>query len=239
MKKTAIILIVLVALLSTSCSLFQGRSDELILRSELKKWERLKGDGVIEFSVFGITMRKPFNLSKNVDEMRLDIVEGGIFGSGSSPLLSMYLGPYLALQSSAIPALANTKLDDLMPEGLTAFFASADYLYDKYGAEIIKDKAVERKNLIVSFGSDYKLEEIRDKGSNTVIKNQYTRHGELDSIELKSQGFISAKMVFDHIEYEHSSIIPLPKNDNATGGLMDVFKNNNMFDMLKGFLGDK
>ncbi|HHV37258.1 MAG TPA: hypothetical protein GXX77_05435 [Candidatus Cloacimonetes bacterium] len=238
MRKTAIILIAILAILSTSCSLFQGRSDERLLRSELKKWETIKGDGVLELSAFGITMRKPFMFSKNINELRLDMVEGGIFGAGGSPILSMYLGPYLALQSTAIPGLNAANLENLVPEGLTAFFATSDYLFDRYGAEIIENKAVERENMIVSFGQDYKLEEIRDKKSNTLIKNQYSRSGNIDSIELKTGSFISAKMVFDSVSYERSNIIPLPKSEATGGGIMDIFKNNNMFDMLKGLLGE-
>jgi len=38
----------------------------------------------------------------------------------------MYLGPYLALQSTAIPGLNAANLENLVPEGLTAFFATSD-----------------------------------------------------------------------------------------------------------------
>lgn len=238
MKKTTIVLIVILALFSTSCSLFQKKSDEMLLRSELKKWEKIKGDGTIELSAFGITMRKPFSISKNVNEMRLDVVEGGIFGSGGSPIISMYLGPYLALNSTAIPALASANLEELIPEGITAIFATADHLYDKYGAEIIEKKAVERGNVLVNFGQDYKLEEIRDKKSSTLIKTEYNRGGDIDTIELKTGTFISAKMIFDSVSYEQPSIIPLPKTEKTGGGILDLFKGNNMFDLLKGFLGD-
>jgi len=82
--------------------------------------------------------------------------------------------------------------------------------------------------MIVSFGQDYKLEEIRDKKSNTLIKNQYSRSGNIDSIELKTGSFISAKMVFDSVSYERSNIIPLPKSEATGGGIMDIFKNNNI-----------
>ena len=63
MRKTTIILIVILALFSTSCSLFQKKTDEMLLRSELKRWEKIKGDGTIELSAFGITILKPFTLS--------------------------------------------------------------------------------------------------------------------------------------------------------------------------------
>ncbi|NLO43365.1 MAG: hypothetical protein GX106_00170 [Candidatus Cloacimonetes bacterium] len=238
MRKTTIVLIIILALFSTSCTLFQKKTDEMLLRSELKRWEKIKGDGTIELSAFGITMRKPFTLSKNVNELRLDVVEGGIFGSGGSPILSMYLGPYLALNSTAIPALAATNLEGLIPEGITAVFATADHLFDKYGEEILEKKAVERENVIVSFAQDYKLEEIRDKKSGTQIKAQYNRSGDIDSIDLKTGSFISAKMVFDSVVYEQANIIPLPKTDKTGGSIMDMFKGNNMFDLLRGFLGD-
>lgn len=238
MKRIFVLSPVLLSFILVSCASLRMNNDERMLKAELNKLANFEGEGIAELSAFGFSLRKPFSLKKSAEEMRLDLIEGGILGGSGSPMLSVYLGKYLAMNSNLMPALANVALDEMVGELGKLIFAPTDFIFDKYGAEIIEHKTLERDGIRISFAKDYKVESLKDTRSNLEIRANYDRRGELDYIELKTAQAISAKLVFDNVNYQSPSIIPLPKNENGGGNLMDLFKGNDMFKLLKMFMGD-
>jgi len=220
----------------SSCAGGLGLSEEQKLERELKKWESFSGSGIIEVSALGMSLRKPFHIAKSMKQMRLDVIEGGVFGANASPLISMYLGDYLAVNAPIMPALEMLNLKDKIPEGAIALFSSTDYLMQKYGAEIIANKAIVRDDLKVTFKKNYQLDSVVDAKSGATLVAAYTSRGILDALEIKSGKMISAKLIFDTVDYITPEIIPLPQKEPAAQGLMDLFQGGGMMDLLKNLI---
>lgn len=237
MNRILAISLILLSLVLASCAGLKP-SDETILRSELKKWESFTGDGIIEISAFGFSIRKPFSVAKSAKQLRLDVIEGGIFGAGASPLISMYLGDYFAMTAPMMPALEALNLKDKIPLGALAMFSSADYVFEKYGAEIIREKAIVRDSLSINFTSKYKLDSVIDRKSGANLKVNYTNRGELDKMEIKAGRGISARLLFDDVKYQVPTILPLPRGEENKKNIMELLQEGGMLQMFKGFLGD-
>lgn len=237
MKRALIIALCLLSLILASCAGL-GLTEEQKLMRELRKWENFSGNGIIELSALGLSLRKPFSFSKSMAELRLDVIEGGIFGAGASPLLTLYVGEYLAINAPIMPALELLNLKDKIPSGALALFSSSDHIMNNYGAEIIANKAIVRDDLSVNFKHNYQLESVVDKASGTSIAARYTNRGDLDTIEIKTNMPIAAKLIFDSVDYNRPQILPLPQKPNASGTLQDLFQGGGIMDMFKGLLGN-
>ncbi|MCK9334248.1 MAG: hypothetical protein PHU99_07075 [Candidatus Cloacimonetes bacterium] len=236
MKNILILGLVAVSIVLASCAGGFGLSEEQKLLRELKKWESFSGSGIIELSLMGFSLRKPFNLDKSLQQIRLDVIEGGVFGAGASPLLSVYLGDYLALNAPVMPALEMLNLKDKIPKSALAIFASSEYLMENYGAEIIANKAIVRDDFSVNFKKNYQLESVVDKDSGTRIDARYTGNGRLDTIEITSNKPVSARLIFDKVDYIQPSIIPIPKKEASQQDLMDLFQGGGVMDMFQQLL---
>lgn len=235
MKRIFVIGICLISIILSSCAGLRLTEEQKLLR-ELKKWESFSGSGIIELSVMGLSLRKPFSISKSMKQIRLDVIEGGVFGASASPLLSMYLGDYLAVNAPIMPALELLNLKDKVPAGALALFSSADYLMDKYGAEIIAKKAIVRDDLSLNFKKNYQLESVVDKASGTRIEIKHTGRGLLDTIDIKTNKPVSARLIFDNVDYATPEIIPLPQKEATGQNLMELLQGGGMMDIFKGLL---
>lgn len=238
MKRFSFVILALIVVLLAGCAHNLKLSEEAKLKQELRKWESFSGSGIVEISVFGFSMRKPFAIAKSLDEMRMDVVEGGLLGATGSPIISMYLGEYFSLKSPLVPLLEAVNLGDNLPLGALSFFSSADNVVSRYGEEIIANKAIIRDSLQINFSSDYKIESIVDKPSSFRIDNTYTRKGDIDEISFSSPKGISAKFIFDGVDYERPQITVLPKNENRNLNIMDILNQGGTMELLKAFLGD-
>lgn len=220
-----IILLSLLSLALSSCAGGFGISEEQKLLHELKRWENFSGSGIIELNAMGMSLRKNFGFAKSLKELRLDVLDGGLLGSSAAPAISVYLGEYLALESPMLPALEALNLKDKIPTGIKAFFATAEYLVDKYGEEIIRDKAIVREDYRINFNpKNYQIESVMDTKSGNGFIAKYTSRGELDSIEIKSNMPVSAKLMFDNVKQQTPTIIPLPQKESNLN-IMDILNN--------------
>lgn len=213
------------ALLLSSCAGGFGISEEQKIQNELKRWENFSGSGIIELNAMGMSLRKNFSFAKNLKELRLDIVDGGILGSAAAPAISVYLGEYLALEAPMMPALEALNLKDKIPAGALAFFATSEYIVDKYGEEIIRDKAIVREDYRINFNpKNYQIESVMDTKSGSGFIAKYSSRGNLDSIEIKSKMPVSAKLMFDNIRYQVPAITPLPQKESNMN-ILDLLNN--------------
>nr|MDK2850254.1 hypothetical protein [Candidatus Cloacimonadota bacterium] len=208
------------------------------MRSELQKWDNFRGSGIVEISAFGFSLRKPFVLAKTTEEMRMDVIEGGILGAGGSPLISIYMGRYLAMNSPVMPILDTLELPNKISPETLAILNTSDYILNRYGEEIIREKAIQRDSLSIIFKNDYKVDSIVDSKSGARMEFRYTSQGDLDEIELRAREGISAKLIFDNISYEKSSIVPLPQKESGSINLMELWEEGEALQLLKRLLGN-
>lgn len=237
MRRFLLVISLVLALLLASCAGFKG-GDEAKLRAELRKWENFTGSGIMEVSAFGLSLRKPFTFAKSLEQMRLDVIEGGIFGAGAAPLLSVYLGEYFAFKSPAMPALEAINLADKVPRSANALFASEDYIYDHYGAEIIRAKAIVRDSLTIQFAPNYQLKSVQDRKSGLNLKAAYNSRGDIDTIDITAGNGMRVSLIFDEVSYAKADIVPLPPQQGSKQSLQEILQDGGMRQILKGFLGN-
>jgi hypothetical protein len=225
--------------LSAACSSNMRLSEEEKLKRELKKWESFSGDGIAEISAFGISLRKPFHIAKSMDQMRMDIIEGGLMGATGSPLVSIYMGEYFSLKSTLMPALEALNIADKIPMSPLSALSSSEQIFDRFGAEIIANKAIIRDSLEIRFRKNYQLESAVDKASGTRLEAAYNSKGDLDELDLRIGKGMAATLIFDSVDYEPPQIIALERKEATSDGLMDILNQGGLFDLLKGFMGEQ
>ena len=85
MKSLIPVLLIVSALLLSSCASIKPADKLSLLRAELARWQNFSADGIVRVTYAGLTLHKMFVLAKSVDSARLDIVDGGAFGISPSP----------------------------------------------------------------------------------------------------------------------------------------------------------
>ncbi len=140
MKKALISVLIISAIIISACAGPKDKSEEEKLRQQLKKWESFDSEGIAEVSYKSLAIRKMFSAAKNGSELRFDLFDGGLLGSAGEPLLTMYLGDYVAVKSPFIPMLELLDLTPSAPLQSLKLSANADSLVAFYGERIIRDK---------------------------------------------------------------------------------------------------
>jgi len=223
MQKLTLLSLIAILVLLAACAGPKAISEEQKLKNELTKWESFDSDGVIEMSYLGLAMRKMFSLSKNRDQMRFDIIDGGVMGAGAQPLMSFYLGDYISFKSPYLPMLELLDVSSMVPLDGMAVFSNTDSLVARYGQQIIKNKQLEIAGISLVFKPDYKLDKVFDPRSKMELKPLYNSSGKLSELNLKGPDNLSLKLSFDKLEYTQPQIVALPKP-----------KPNMLADTLKG-----
>jgi hypothetical protein len=222
-------------LLVGACSGPKPQDQRLKLRSELLKWESFDGQGIVEISYMGLSLRKMFNVQKNKGVIRLDVFDGGIMGAGAQPLVSIFVGDYLAFQS-VLPLLDSFDPFGTMPlEGLD-IFANADSMLARYGNQIIDNKALTEDNLQVQFDKGYHLQRLYIPESNTELLASYSNKGSLQVITMRGMENMAVKLIFDSISYTPPQIVSLPKPTKPANTLPTDIKELDMKNMLKDYI---
>jgi|GEM_PF-253034 len=242
LNKTRPYLIILLAviLFVSACAGPGKLSRQDRLRSELQKWESFDSQGVVEVSYLGLALRKMFSLSKNHAQLRFDIIEGGVMGAGAQPLLSFYLGDYVAFKSPYIPMLELLNISDYLPLESLSLFSHTDSLVARYGDEIIDQKKLTTDGVTIYFTSDYKLDKVIDPATKMELSATYGSGGKLSEINLKGTDNLSLKFSFDSLEYTEPQITALPRpTKNMITDALTEFQGLDLKALLKQFLQNK
>lgn len=237
LHRAALLMIVITIVLLSACAAPNNRQAEKRLLLELKKWESFDSHGIAEISYKGLSLRKMFNAAKNHDTLRLDIFDGGIMGVTPEPLISIYAGEYIALQSSLLPILEQMNPAMLIPSDGLAMFGNADSLFTKHGAEIIQNRMLQLGEIQISFLVDYRLDSIHDPESNATIQANYNSNRSLSELVFSSAEDIQLKLIFDEVAYIEPEIIALPK-PQATDydKTANPFQNMDLKHILQNFI---
>lgn len=207
MTKKLFVILALVVL----CSLvFASRVDKASakLQQELSKLQSLRAEGVIQVNYRQLALRRMFVFAKNKDELRIDIIDGGIAGAGAEPLFSFYLGDYPALRSPLMPQLENYDLSRLLPSTPARVLDELSSVLMEHTAEIAKTKRLQLNGVSYKFDKKYRLLEISDDKAEIKVNLTYNRRGDIDTLVLKQQGKEVLNLLIDKVSYEDVEVVP-------------------------------
>ncbi len=208
----------LLALILAGCASLGRPSPEARLRSELQRWQNFSAAGVVQASHSGLALRKMFVLAKTPGAVRLDVLDGGVLGINPEPLVSLYLGDYLAVKAPVMPAMENVFLDGIQFGNPLGTLANPDSLIARYGAAIIRDRKLTIDKTVLTFNDAYQLTVIQETGTPFRIDVSYNRKGDPDQVKVVADAKTSVELFVDSISYGDARIVPLPRNEKS--GLM-------------------
>jgi hypothetical protein len=211
MKNTGFVFILGMVLLTlVSCASMQPVDKTQLLRTEWERWQNFETEGVVQITNSGLTLRKMFVLSKTPEAIRFDILSGGSQAANAKPLLSLYLGDYLAIQCPAYPQIEI--LAQVLPDTLYAFYTSSDSLVAIYQDTIINTNKLTLGSVELLFNDSMQLEKITETLTGVQLSITRNSKGDPDKVKLIAGASTSIELLIDSITYGNAEIIPLPPN---------------------------
>ncbi len=228
MKRFIPVLILILVLLLGACATLKPGDKVSLLRAEMVRWQNFSADGVIRVTHSGLTLHKLFVLAKTTESARLDMLDGGAFGISPTPLVSVYVADYLAVESNFLPQLQTMALALPDPSEQMALLADSDALIERYGQQITKSGSLDVNETRLSFTPQMKLEKILDLSSGAEISISYNSKGNPDKVIFSISKNTAIELLVDNISYGGATTVPLPKPDTSS-------EPENLMDLLKGF----
>ncbi len=188
------------------------RKDSAELRTELAKLRALRAEGIIQINYNLLSMRQSFVFAKNASELRLDIIQGGVMGMQAQPLLSVYLGDYLAIKSPIMPQLEDLDLQGMIPGSPGNILSELENLILQHEDEILRNREVSVSGVTFKFNKNYQLSEVRDAKEKIEITISYNRKNDIDILSLRQGGKELFALMVDSITYGNTEIVPLARH---------------------------
>lgn len=232
MKRVLILNLILISLFLGACFSNKGKprlsvdTRKEMLKHEMLKWENFEAEGVADLSYMGLSLRRMFVMSKTRDEIRFDVIEGGILGMGASPLISIYLGEYFSLESDLLPQLRMAAQAALKIQPDISPLKDISALVDAFADSILANGKVNVNGTQVTFGPQMRLQSISDPINKLDISFAYTSKGMPDRMVIKAKS-ASAELLFDKVRYGNATVVPLPRQDG--GNILEQFLEVNPF----------
>ncbi|MDX9976673.1 MAG: hypothetical protein RBS16_01430 [Candidatus Cloacimonadales bacterium] len=174
---------------------------------ELKRWQSFKMEGIAEVQLKMFTFRKNFVVTKDTEAMRIDVLDSGIFGLGSSNI-SIYIDSemnvfgYLGKQYMEIDDLPhelkhiylwlnNATIEDLSP----------------YLDEILETNSVTRDSTVFKFTNQIRLKEIHSQKHDLKTNIDYDYSENINNIALSYKNTKFCDLKIDKISYNNISVI--------------------------------
>lgn len=206
------ILLLTLSLIIISCAMNVQRKDSAELRTELAKLRALRAEGIIQINYNLLSMRQSFVFAKNASELRLDIIQGGVMGMQAQPLLSVYLGDYLAIKSPIMPQLEDLDLQGMIPGSPGNILSELENLILQHEDEILRNREVSVSGVTFKFNKNYQLSEVRDAKEKIEITISYNRKNDIDILSLRQGGKELFALMVDSITYGNTEIVPLARH---------------------------
>lgn len=210
-SKLTAIFVLAVLLLLGACAGFKAADKTALLRAELNKWQNFTADGVVQATHSGLTLRKLFVMNKAADAASLDVLDGGAFGINPEPLVSLYLGEYLAIRSTLLPQLEGLAQTALMPEHTLGVLSNPDSLIQRYGQEILDTGKLVLERAELHFSDAMQLVKIIERQSGAVLNVSYTAKGDPDKVSLVLDKNTQVLLLVDNISYGEAQVTALPR----------------------------
>ncbi len=211
-KSSSLILLLAVLLLLSACASIKSADQKAVLRGELSKWENFSSDGVIQVNYMGLSMRKMFVLSKTREEARLDVLDGGAFGISPTPLVSVYMGDYVAIQAPMMPKLEAMSQSIRDNDLSLRLLSDPDSLISMYGDTVIATHKLTLDNSELSFTDKMQLDKVIDLKSGSEMRISYTSKGDPDKVTITIDSATSLELLIDKTSYGKAEVISLPPN---------------------------
>jgi hypothetical protein len=185
MKLRRSFLLIISLLFISNCTFFLKLTEtnkEKLLFENLKFWDNIRIDGIIEANYKSFVFRKNIALKKNNYALRMDIYDSGIFGMQPAPFISAYYDSVLTIRTP------DQQIDQLNPENneridLSILFQLSDLFTIK--DEIIKYQKVTINGVVIIFSDDMRISEIHDDKTSAKIIFHYQQN--LDSITFQKE----------------------------------------------------
>jgi hypothetical protein len=177
------IFIILILILLAGCSTLKEMSyqdKENLVRHNLAYLNNFKGEGVLEVSFKGLSLKKEFLIIKNHNSLRLDVLDSGIFSLIPSPFASLYVKDSAIITNYNKGLFPDMVFDKIPLQELLDFSKLPQGIID----EIIKNKAFTIAIIQFEFDDFYRLSKIK---VNQESLNLIYRGPDLSRIELASQ----------------------------------------------------
>lgn len=184
--------------------------NEKLLHKQIDKLRNFKASGIAEGVYHQVSIRKNFVFVKNETEVRFDIIDGGIFGMVAEPVVSAYLGEYIALRSSVFPRLED--MAEELPANLNPAnsIGALDSLLARYSSEIVKNRVVEIDSVRFFFNRSFQLIRVDDMRGKNELSLFYTRRGDLDKLSVKLGNKGKLNLLVDKVSYGKFPVAKLP-----------------------------
>jgi len=176
----------------------------------------------------GLTLRKMFVLSKTRDELRFDVIDGGIMGAGAAPLISVYLGEYFSLRSDFMPQLAIIARTMADPRMSMAPLRDINALVDAYADSILATGKMTHQGIEISFTPELRLQRVYDPKSKSEALFSYSSQGQPDKLVFNMEG-AGAELLIDAVSYGQASLEALPRQE---GSILNQFKDSGLMDEI-------
>ena len=190
-----------------------------LLEANLNTWEQFRWQGVVQVKHEALTARKFFTLAKNTEALRLDIIDSGVMGLNSMPILSLYIKDKIALEAPTIKQLQG--LDPnwyITPDKYKPFFAMSSE-FRTNSAEIIANHKLSLKGQTYFFDKKYRLTLIKIPLLKMEAKIEYKKKYQPDKVSLNYEGKEVAIFYIDDISIGNIAIIPLETPDTVNSDL--------------------
>lgn len=231
MKSILFVLTLALLLIFSACTHTKKPSSleakKTLLKAELSRWENFKAEGITQMNYLGLGLRKSFVLSKTADELRFDVVDGGIFGS-AGPLISLYFGDYFSVRSDFQPQLAIMAASMVDGKIDVAAFKDIHNLAELYMDEIIHTGKVQKDGWEISFSPQMQLQSITNAKDQISTTFSYTKKGDPDIILMKMKS-ASIELLFDSVNYGVAKVVPLPSM-NGNKSILNQFLEHESYD---------
>ena len=144
MKLNKFFLLFILFLFTTSCAFLLKPAEndkEKLLYTNLKFWENIRIDGIIEANYKSFVFRKNITIKKNNSAFRIDIYDSGIFGMQPTPFISAYYDSVLTIRTP------DQQLNQMIYEDNEEIDQILFHLSDLF---VLRDEIISNNSLLLS-----------------------------------------------------------------------------------------
>jgi hypothetical protein len=207
MRKTIIIILLLSFCLGLSLEAKNSAAKQL--QTNLEQWSQFRWEGIIQVQMSAFSARKNFILSKNRDEMRLDVLDSGVMGLQAKPLATIYLKDKILVEAPTIKQLQDVDLNWFVPQGaVSSLVHFADSLLANIQT-ILKDRKLTTANTAYAFDKKHRLIKITSPELGMKAEIIYNRRNQPTKLLLDHDGDRIVELQINEQKYNKVRVIPL------------------------------
>lgn len=207
MRKTMILALILLAGLSTFLTAKTSAAKQL--QDNLANWEQFRWEGIIQVQMSAFSARKNFILSKNRDEMRLDVLDSGVMGLQAKPIATIYLKDKILLEAPTIKQLQDIDLNWFVPQSaISSFVHFTDSLQANVQC-ILMNRKLTTAATTYTFDKKHRLVRISSPEFGMKADVVYNRRNQPTKLLLDHDGDRIVELQINKQKYSDVKVVPL------------------------------